>query len=1019
MFTGALTQRRLARLLAVAAGIFMLVVFVAPKGLLESPWSPESSDEKLKHEADRQMDVLTVADTNTGKRRFVMDRLRATFTRNTWGSDRQRKAAGLQEASADGAGGGGGDVGAVGGAGAGARRAEEVKQPEEVSGEKVESRQKPLPVNLPAVKKKKRRTGPFSRRSVLEKSSVEALEAGQMALREMRAEMERLETLEREGKKDPRAEGTAAVKTCQRAIVLTEGDEELKSGDIKLPCGMRVGSAITVVGMVPSAPAEAGRGGAAPRHGGAEVAGREAGAGEVAAGGRGTGSEGSALSFMLEILVSGGEWCLGGGAGECEGVPPSPPSPPSSWLSPSISPLSPLSSSSSHPLPLFVPSNPQGSGVAPPLFPSPALAPEGAEARAAAASRLHPSACSFFLVSPLPSPLLHPPSPPLLHPALLIPPFNPLIQPPTPFPQGLVVVTPAAAFFPNPFPNSLIQPPTPFPQGLVVVKGEEATRIYHLHAHLTGDSRGSSGISSVVAGSGGSSSSSSSSSSVGGSAGVRVIEQNTCYRGQWGESEERGGSRGARRVQGGGGGGSAGVRVIEQNTCYHGQWGESVRCEGFASTYHEGREVRGVGKEACQRGREVGAEGGRCKLGVSWVVTSVQLDGQRRCEKWSRERARTEEDQERMDGAEGADGTHLDTEKLSGWQRQVMKQADKEVTEEWPFPFHEDRLFVLVVRAGWEGFHVSVDGNHVASFQYRSGNPLEEATAVAISGAIRLKSFVATSLPLAPPLRTADLEASESLKAPAVRGDVNVSMFIGILSATNHFAERTAVRKTWLQHPQIRSGEVVARFFLALHPSIQVNVEVHKEAALYGDMVVLPFIDRYDLVVLKTIAICEFGLRNVTTNYIMKVDDDNFVRLDAVFDEIRFANHASGLYMGNINEFHKPLREGKWAVSEEEWPETNYPPYANGPGYIITRDIADFIVRMKEYKMLRIFKMEDVSMGMWVVQYGINNTIHYIHNWRFCQFGCMDDYLTAHYQSPRQMLCMWTKLSRGEARCCT
>ncbi|CAI7817431.1 unnamed protein product [Closterium sp. NIES-53] len=64
----------------------------------------------------------------------------------------------------------------------------------------------------------------------------------------------------------------------------------------------------------------------------------------------------------------------------------------------------------------------------------------------------------------------------------------------------------------------------------------------------------------------------------------------------------------------------------------------------------------------------------------------------------------------------------------------------------------------------------------------------------------------------------------------------------------------------------------------------------------------------------------------------------------------------------------------------------------------------------------QIFKMEDVSMGMWVVQYGINNTIHYIHNWRFCQFGCMDDYLTAHYQSPRQMLCMWTKLSRGEAR---
>ncbi|CAI5983908.1 unnamed protein product [Closterium sp. NIES-65] len=706
---------------------------------------------------------------------------------------------------------------------------------------------------------------------------------------------------------------------------------------------------------------------------------------------------------MLEILVSGGEWCLGGGAGECGGVVRG------EW-----------ERRKARGRGIFlVGFGNMGSGSKSFTWTqkrSPALAPEGTSRFTWTQKPPLKQHLPFFLrlLSPLreqkhvqqqhpaftlphalssssprsPLPFSIRPLPLSFTPLSSSPPLILLSNPPLPFPQGLVVVTPAAAFLPNPFPNSLIQPPTPFPQGLglVVVKGEEATRIYHLHAHLTGDSRGSSGISSVVAGSGGSSSSS---SSVGGSAGVRVIEQNTCYRGQW---------------------------------------GESVRCEGFASTYHEERGAwRGErggsrGERGGCRGREwvqregVGADGGS---GCRGREVQAGLDGQRRCEKWSRERARTEEDQERMDGAEGADGTHLDTEKLSGWQRQVMKQADKEVTEEWPFPFHEDRLFVLVVRAGWEGFHVSVDGNHVASFQYRSGNPLEEATAVAISGAIRLKSFVATSLPLAPPLRTADLEASESLKAPAVRGDVNVSMFIGILSATNHFAERTAVRKTWLQHPQIRSGEVVARFFLALHPSIQVNVEVHKEAALYGDMVVLPFIDRYDLVVLKTIAICEFGLRNVSTNYIMKVDDDNFVRLDAVFDEIRFANHASGLYMGNINEFHKPLREGKWAVSEEEWPETNYPPYANGPGYIITRDIADFIVRMKEYKMLRIFKMEDVSMGMWVVQYGINNTIHYIHNWRFCQFGCMDDYLTAHYQSPRQMLCMWTKLSRGEARCCT
>lgn len=33
-----------------------------------------------------------------------------------------------------------------------------------------------------------------------------------------------------------------------------------------------------------------------------------------------------------------------------------------------------------------------------------------------------------------------------------------------------------------------------------------------------------------------------------------------------------------------------------------------------------------------------------------------------------------------------------------------------------------------------------------------------------------------------------------------------------------------------------------------------------KEAEYFGDIVILPFLDRYDLVVLKTFAICEYGV---------------------------------------------------------------------------------------------------------------------------------------------------------------
>jgi hypothetical protein len=44
------------------------------------------------------------------------------------------------------------------------------------------------------------------------------------------------------------------------------------------------------------------------------------------------------------------------------------------------------------------------------------------------------------------------------------------------------------------------------------------------------------------------------------------------------------------------------------------------------------------------------------------------------------------------------------------------------------------------------------------------------------------------------------------------------------------------------------------------HANKEINLQVKKEADYYRDMVVLPFIDRYDIVVLKTIAICQFGV---------------------------------------------------------------------------------------------------------------------------------------------------------------
>lgn len=49
----------------------------------------------------------------------------------------------------------------------------------------------------------------------------------------------------------------------------------------------------------------------------------------------------------------------------------------------------------------------------------------------------------------------------------------------------------------------------------------------------------------------------------------------------------------------------------------------------------------------------------------------------------------------------------------------------------------------------------------------------------------------------------------------------------------------------------------------------------------------------------------------------MKGDDDTFVRVDSIIDEVHKVPLSRNSYIGNINYYHKPLRFGKWAVTYE------------------------------------------------------------------------------------------------------
>ena len=86
-----------------------------------------------------------------------------------------------------------------------------------------------------------------------------------------------------------------------------------------------------------------------------------------------------------------------------------------------------------------------------------------------------------------------------------------------------------------------------------------------------------------------------------------------------------------------------------------------------------------------------------------------------------------------------------------------------------------------------------------------------------MGGDIGVHSVIAASLPSFHPSSAPQrqLEWSSRWHAPPLPS-FDVELFIGVLSAGNHFAERMAVRKSWMQDRLIKSSKVVARFFVAL-----------------------------------------------------------------------------------------------------------------------------------------------------------------------------------------------------------
>lgn len=251
---------------------------------------------------------------------------------------------------------------------------------------------------------------------------------------------------------------------------------------------------------------------------------------------------------------------------------------------------------------------------------------------------------------------------------------------------------------------------------------------------------------------------------------------------------------------------------------------------------------------------------------------------------------------------------------------------------------------------------------------------------------------------------------------PSVRTDAKSESLLGgppnsvyllvlIMSDPANSATRQVIRETWLStvHQRVKHLFVVGSKGLKK----EVLEGIAEEDATYGDVMILNLIsESYSSLTTKVLAGLKFAKSNYSFNFLLKCDDDSFVRIPQLVEalEKQPQNH---LYWGFFKGGSIVFQKGKW--KETNWFLCDsYLPYALGGGYVLSADLVDHLAKNSD--LLQHYKSEDVSVGVWLSPL----KIHRVHDVRFdTEFesrGCYNNYLITHKQSANDMRAKHTHL---------
>ena len=192
-------------------------------------------------------------------------------------------------------------------------------------------------------------------------------------------------------------------------------------------------------------------------------------------------------------------------------------------------------------------------------------------------------------------------------------------------------------------------------------------------------------------------------------------------------------------------------------------------------------------------------------------------------------------------------------------------------------------------------------------------------------------------------------------------------LFVVVMSSVES-DNRIAVRETWFQDVKSLQPKVRAKFAVGLQGLTDDQLaKLTDEQRVHHDMLLLPDVENgYDHRSRKMLSIVEWIADNVNASYVLKTDDDYYVHIRTLLDELEARKSAIGLYWGHIVK-KKPvtseaterfLKEPSWFLCQK-----TFIPYALGGGYVLSANVIAKVAH--NARILQLYNNEDITMAVW------------------------------------------------------